>query len=121
MKKDSTRVLILGDGSLFDNGLTNLLTHEDSIVVSNLTYSSDVTFVSEFMLERPEVLVLFEGGPLSVSRVFELIEDVPELTHLRVITVLSDNNSVYVYEKLKVSATHIDGFVTLIRQNALVT
>jgi hypothetical protein len=76
--------------------------------------------VREFVRQRPEVLVLFERGPLSVTRVFELLEDVQGLTSLRVITVLSDNN-LNVYEKLKVSAAHSDDFVTLIRHNALVT
>ena len=120
MKKEPVHVLILGDGSLFDEGLRTLLAHKDGIVVSNLAYSDDLTFVQEFLREWPEVLVLFEGGPLNVSRVFELIEDVPGLTNLRVITVLSDNN-ISVYEKLKVSATHVDGFITLIRQNTLAT
>ena len=96
------------------------MAHNDGIVVSNIAYTGEVTFMQDFVRVWPGVVVLFQGGPLSVSRVFELVEDVPELNNLRVITVLSNNN-VNVYEKLKVSAAHSDDFITLIRHNTLVT
>jgi hypothetical protein len=36
------RVFIVGDGSLFDEGITHLLTHETNFLVSHATYSDDL-------------------------------------------------------------------------------
>ncbi len=121
-KKIAQRVLIVGSGSLFDEGLRHLLLREQAhLEVSSVIYMSDADFLQHVFTQRPTVIVLFEGGPLSVSRVFELIGDIPGMaTTLRVITVLAETSAVEVYEHQQVTTiTTARGgdFIDLIEQN----
>lgn len=120
-KKLAQRVLIVGSGSLFDEGLRHLLLREQSrLEVSSVIYMNDADFLQHVLYQLPTVIVLFEGGPLSVSRVFELIEGVPGMATPRVITVLAETSAVEVYEQQHMTtvATARGGdFIDLIEQN----
>ncbi len=121
-KKLAQRVLIVGSGSLFDEGLRYLLLREQArLEVSSVIYKGEADFLQHVFTQRPTVIVLFEDGPLSVSRVFELIGDIPGMaTTLRVITVLAETSVVEVYEheQMTTVATARSGdFIDLIEQN----
>jgi hypothetical protein len=121
-KKLAQRVLIVGSGSLFDEGLRYLLLREQArLEVSSVIYRSDADFLQHVFTQRPTVIVLFEGGPLSVSRVFELVGDIPGMaTTLRVITVMAETSMVEVYEHEQmttVATTRGGDFIDLIEQN----
>ena len=125
-EKLAQRVLIVGSGSLFDEGLRHLLLREQvHLEVSSVIYISDADFLRHVLHQLPTVVVLFEGGPLSVSRVFELISDVPGMaTTLRVITVLAEISAVEVYEHEQTTTfvtTRGSDFIDLIEQNELDT
>jgi DNA-binding NarL/FixJ family response regulator len=115
------RVMIVGSGSLFDEGLMQLLADKTSLEVSRLAYSTDSAFLQYFQEQRPEVVVLFEGGPLGVKRVFDLIGDTPGLTTLRVITVMAESSTVEIHqnrrETQQVQAVKSDVFFSLIQQS----
>lgn len=118
-KKFTRRVLIIGDGSLFDEGLRHLLAGRTSLEVSTAAYSTDGAFLQQFEEQRPDVVVLFEGGPLSVKQVFDLVGDMPGLTTLRVITVMADTNTVEIYEKQQITAVQSNTLFSLIQQGKL--
>ena len=121
-KKLAQRVLIVGSGSLFDEGLRHLLLREQAhLEVSSVIYRSDADFLQHVLHQLPTVVVLFEGGPLSVSRVFELMGDIPDMaTTLRVITILAETSAVEVYEHEQtttVVTTRGGDFIDLIERN----
>lgn len=121
-KKLAQRVLIVGSGSLFDEGLRHLLLREQArLEVSSVIYRSDADFLQHVFTQRPTVIVLFEDGPLSVSRVFELVGDIPGMAAtLRVITIMAETSVVEVYEHEQmttVATTRGGDFIDLIEQN----
>lgn len=117
-KRRIQRVLIVGSDSLLDEGLQRLLEGGTSRVgVSSVAYSDNSEFVRQVLHLRPTVIVLFEGGPLSVGRVFELINDLPNLPIPRVITVLADSSTVDVYEKRQITVEGSDALLKLIDKN----
>ncbi len=125
-KKLAQRVLIVGSGSLFDEGLRRLLLREQPhLEVSSVIYRNDADFLQHVLQQLPTVVVLFEGGPLSVRRVFELMGDIPGITTtLRVITVLAETSAVEVYEHEQtttVATTRGGDFIDLIERNELDT
>ena len=120
-KKLTQRVLIVGSGSLFDEGLRSLLLREQAhLEVSSVIYTNGADFLQHVLHQLPTVIVLFENGPLSVSRVFELIGDVPGMATPRVITVLAETSAVEVYEQQQmttITTARADDFIDLIEQN----
>jgi hypothetical protein len=121
MDNQSTkRVMIVGRGSLFDEGLMQLLADKTSLELSRVAYSTDSAFLQHFQEQRPEVVVLFEGGPLGVKRLFDLVDSVPGLTTLRVITVMAETSTVEIHESQhemqQVQAVQSSIFFSLIQQ-----
>ncbi len=112
-KKPVNRVLIVGDGSLFDEGLNSLLLNRTCLEVSRITYVDESIFLEQFLYERPEVIVLFEGSPLTVNRILELVKDIPDLAALRIITVLADTSAVELYERQPIMAARSDDLLAL--------
>ncbi len=109
------RVLIVGTGNLFDEGLNRLLSQEQaSLEVLNILYTSDADVWQRLMKWRPTVVVVFEGGPMTVSRAFELINEAPGLGPVRVITVLTGISTVEIYEKQQIPAIGRDELLDLI-------
>ncbi|MBI3241235.1 MAG: hypothetical protein HYZ49_02965 [Chloroflexi bacterium] len=99
------RVMIVGAGDLFDEGLRRLLSQEHTgLDVLNVAYESDAGILRLLLEWRPDTIVLFEGGPLTVSRVFELINSVSDLMFVRVITALTRINPAEFYEEQPVLA-----------------
>ena len=116
-KKSARRVLIVGNGSLFDEGLSHLLEDKAFLEVSYMTSGNHSDFLQYFREVRPEVVVLFQGNPLSVSRVFELLKDAPNVATLRVITVMVETNTIELYEKHQVANVGTNDLCSLIQQN----
>jgi hypothetical protein len=112
-KKPVNRVLIVGNGSLFDEGLKSLLLNRTRLEVSSTTYIDESVFLQQFLDERPEVIVLFEGSPLTVSRILELVRDIPDLAILRIITVLANTSAVELYERQPIAAARSDDLLML--------
>ncbi|MEK7323790.1 MAG: hypothetical protein AAB217_00875 [Chloroflexota bacterium] len=101
---------------MFDEGLRHLLADKTSLEVSTAAYSTDSAFLQQFEEQRPDVVVLFEGGPLSVKQVFDLVGDMPGLTALRVITVMAETSTVEIYEKQQFTAVQSNTLFSLIHQ-----
>ncbi len=112
--RSPNRMLIVGNGSLFDEGLERLLSGRPGLEISRTTYTDDTAFLYEFLRQLPEVVILFEGSPLTVSRLFELVKDVP-IPNLQVVTVLAQTSTIEMYAKRQVTAVGGDDFLALVR------
>ncbi|MBI3241059.1 MAG: hypothetical protein HYZ49_02045 [Chloroflexi bacterium] len=113
MRKFTSRVLIVGSGSLADEGLEKLLAGKSGLELLHVTYTDDATFLHQFSQFQPEVVVLFEGSPLTVSRLFELTKEI-SVSDLRVITVLAQTNTVEMYAKRQITVGGSKDFLALV-------
>ena len=112
------RVLIVGTGTLLEQGVESLLAHEADIRVSEIIYTSESTFIQDVLSMNPDVIVFHETGPLNSDRIFELLKAIPETGTLRVIILRSSNAKIDFYEKRTVTATHSQDFINLVRRYA---
>ena len=111
------RVLVVETGTLLDEGVESLLSQETDLQVSGICYADDVSFLEDVSQARPDVILLNEDGPLDSVRIFELLNSLPGLASLRLIIVRPDDNTIDMYEKKQVVATHSDDLLHLIRGN----
>jgi hypothetical protein len=109
------RVLIVGNGSLFDEGLSRLLLERALLDVTRITFISTADFLQHFLRLRPEVVIVFQGGPLGVGRIFELLKDMPDMAALRVITVMAESNTVELYQWQQMKIVGTDDLCSLIQ------
>ena len=113
------RVLIVQSGSLFDEGLESMLTQQTDFQVIGVHYSDDARFLLTMQREHPDVILLFEDGPLEARRVLDLLdllEDAPTAAPLRVITVRSGGNSLEMYARQAITTAQSQDLFALIRQ-----
>ena len=102
-------------GSLLDEGIKSWLGQVPDLQLLSVTYTSDAAFTTDVLCEQPDVIILFEDGPLSVGQVFELLKDDLTSGVFRVITVLSESSTINIYEKKQFTAINSDDLVTLIQ------
>lgn len=93
-------VLIMGDGSMFDKDITQLLTDESSLFVSHAIYSEDLAFLNMIRPEhRPEVIVINESGLLDMARILHLLSSRPKVMGMRLVVVRLYKNMINVYAR----------------------
>ncbi len=116
MRKDnpSRRVLMVGIGSLLEEGVKRLLAQEQDVQVWDVTYANEDTFVQDVLRTRPDVILFHEAGALDSGRIFDLLRAIPTLETLRVIILRSSSAAMDLYEKRTVNATDSRGLLALV-------
>ncbi|MBI5353843.1 MAG: hypothetical protein HZB50_14465 [Chloroflexi bacterium] len=94
------RVLIVGDGSTFDQGVTNLLTYKTDLVVSHTIYTEDQGFLNMLKSDQPDVILINESISLDVERILQLISMHSLVKKLRIIVVRLWNSVIDIYERI---------------------
>lgn len=91
-------VLIMGDGSMFDKEITQLLTDESNLLVSHAIYSEDLAFLNMIRPEhRPEVLVINVSGLLDMAHILASLSLRPRVMGMRLVFVQLYKNLINVY------------------------
>ncbi len=116
--KQLRRVLIVGTGTLLEQGVESLLAHEADIRVSEMMYTHEDTFIQDVLKAKPNVIVFHETGLFNADRIFELLKAVPEMEALRVIILRTTNATIDFYEKRIVNATQTRDFINLVCRRA---
>ncbi len=67
-------IFIVGDGSLFDSGVTQLVTHGTDLQVSHAVYSDHPAFLDLIQWEAwPETILVNESGLLEADHILDLV------------------------------------------------
>lgn len=114
-KKDRPRrVLVVGFGSLLEQGVQSLLAQEPEVQVWEVKYTDEVAFLLDVLQTRPDVILFHETGALDSDRIFDLLRAVPTLETFRVIILRSTNAAIDLYEKRRVAAVSGQHLVDLV-------
>lgn len=112
------RICIVGDASLFDEGLSHLLNFETSLQISGSEYNDDDSFLEDIIQSQPDVIVLTDSEAINAKHIRELLFSTLSLTALYVIIIRLSNNIVDVYEMPKrFVITKRDDLVAVVRGN----
>ena len=103
------RVMILGDGSLFDDGVAKMLTHRTDLLLSRAIYSNDRASLDNINSDEPDVILVCESGSLQAARVFDLVSSHLIVTGLRMVVIRLRNNVIDVYPRPTFIAGKISG------------
>jgi hypothetical protein len=101
----SQQVLIVGDGSLFHEGVTRLLNREASLQVSHVLYAPPArAFLAKIKWEWPVVILGIESETLDANSVLGLVSSrrvhqYPLLLRARIVFVRLSNNLIDVYAR----------------------
>lgn len=111
------RVFIVGDNSLFEEGITKLLACGSDLSVSGAKYTNDSALLDAIAQHRPDVIVVNESMPFDSSHILELLFMAPLQQFAPTIIVMRlDNTMIDVYEMPKrFNVTKRDELVAVVR------
>lgn len=97
-------VFIVGDNSMFEEGITNLLSGVKSLKVSAAKYLDDSWFVNTIALLQPDIILVAESNILSSTHLLGLLFSAKTpLRDARIVVVRLTDNIVGVYKMPKQS------------------
>ena len=109
------RVLIIGSGTLLDEGMTGLLQAETDFQVTSVAYRTEEDLIQRIVQLQPEAIVISETNDLRGSLIVDAIyRQIPQ-PHFRIILVQPDSNTMRVCDF--VTASHSEDLLRLIRIN----
>ena len=66
-------VIIVGEDSLFDEGVTNLLAQQTDLLLSRAIFSDERVFLDTVKQELPDVILVCDSGSLDAARILDLV------------------------------------------------
>ena len=112
------RVLIIGSGTLLDEGMTGLLQAETDFQVFSITYRTEDDLIQRIAQLQPEVIVISETNDLRGYQIIDAIYRQIPLPNFRIILVQPDSNTMRVCDF--VTASHSEDLLRLIRINRVI-
>ncbi len=108
-------VLEVSNGTVFDEGVLNLLKDEADLRVSAVAFGDELTFLRNVLEIQPDVIVFNESGPLYLARIFELLMSLPFRSVIRIIVIRQNNDTIDLYERRQVIAYRHSDFAAFVR------
>jgi hypothetical protein len=93
------RIFLVGEGLLFDEIVTQLLTFGTDLLVSRAIYSDNLAFLNIIEGNRPDAMLICDSGALDPARILALVSSHPLTTGLRTVVARLDNNVLDVYAR----------------------
>ena len=94
------RVLVVGEDSLFDQGVTRFLAQRTDFVLSRTKFSGEHVFPNTIKQDDlPDVILVCESGLLDTTHILDLISSHAMAMKLLVVVIRLRNNVIDVYER----------------------
>jgi chemotaxis response regulator CheB len=111
-------VLIVGDGTLLDQGVTGLLSAEPDLEVSSLIYHTEAELIQFILVFQPEVIVISETSGFPTATIVEAIKRLAPVSKRMVIVVRPDSNIMEVSNQI--TALHSQDLLRWIRSERVI-
>lgn len=92
------KIHIVGEKTLFEEGLTSMLVLDANMEVSGSKYTDDGTLLADILHNQPDVILLNSSVQFNTAHVLETIISNPILQTSHVIVFSLDSSMVDVYE-----------------------
>jgi hypothetical protein len=91
-------VYILGDGLLFDEIITHMLTLDTRLRVISRIYAGEAVFLTDVNLHQPDVILLNESELFDLEQILTWLSKISLTTDLRVILMGLNDNIISIYD-----------------------
>ena len=90
-------VVVIGDGSMLSESVTQILEQETDILVSSATYSGNPAFLNIAEWNLPEAILVCDSGLDNLTHTFDAISSQLLVVGLLIIVIRLSNNTIDVY------------------------
>ena len=99
LKSAQRRIFMVGDGSLFDDGLAKMVRFSTNLRVSHIVYSNELVLLNLIEHEQPNMILLSESGGLDIEQILEAITVNTLIIGLCIFVVHLGNFTMDAYER----------------------
>ena len=92
------RVFIVGNNSLFEEGVSHLLTLEIGLQVLSIKYTDDLALMEHIAQHRPQVIILNESSLVDPLCLLDRLCNIPWLVGVCIIIMRLADNIIDVYD-----------------------
>ena len=92
-------VTIIGNGSLFDEGIAELLTRGTPFRVSHIVFSQDGAFLNLIKRVQPDAILICESGTLGIEPILDSLSTDPIAIGLLILAIRLSHPVIEVYER----------------------
>lgn len=92
-------IVVLGNGSLFDEGVGSLLIGNSQLNISRILYTNDKALVQRVKADRPQAVFLNEFDPLETDHLIGLIFSIPNVAIKWIVVTHLENNVIDIHNK----------------------
>ena len=92
-------ILIIGEGSLFDEGIAALLQRSTSLAVSHVVYSDEPAFMNVVQQAEPDVILVCQSGSLNPKHILDSISISPLMLGLCIFVLRLSSPVVDIYKQ----------------------
>lgn len=100
-------IIIVGEGSLFDDAITHLLKERTDLLISQTVFSDEVAFRNLIRHYQPNMILMCESGSLDTGQVIDSISIDPIVMAICIFVIRLSNPVIDVYEKPTLNAGRI--------------
>jgi len=93
------RVSIVGEGSQFDDAITQLLKKRFDLLIPHTIFSDEVAFLNVIKRDQPNLILMCESGSLDSEQVIDSISINPIAIGLYIFVIRLSNPVINVYER----------------------
>ena len=113
------QVLLIGSGSLFDNGVMELLSYQPGLSIKHAKYRDDFSILKDVVEHKPDVVVLISSPAMNLDYIVGILMSV-QVAHLRLVILSLETIKIEIYEKgsaldeirsTNVSTLNVDDFL----------
>jgi hypothetical protein len=124
------RAVVVGEGCLFDDAITQLVIERTDLLVSHTIFSDEAAFLHVIKRDQPKIIVMCESGALDSKRVIHSISIDPLVIGLCILVIRISNTVMDIYEGPTLNAekvayrprsnivTTADELISILRENA---
>ena len=92
-------IFIVGNGSLFDDGLAKIVRFSTTLRVSHIIYSNEAALLNLIKREQPDMILLTELGVLDIDQILDSISINTLIIGLCIFVVHLGNFTIDAYER----------------------
>ncbi len=115
LRKPVQRVLVIGSGALFDEGIAHRLASNLKLQVLRRKYVDEAAFITDVQFILPNIIILNEYDPLELEHLIKVLPVAACSAHLRVLVLRLYSSWIEVYDRTGQQKTGLMKF----RQQAL--
>jgi hypothetical protein len=123
------RVIIVGEGFLFDDAITQLLRKRTDLLISHTIFSDEVAFLNVIKRDQPNLILMCESGSLGAKQIIDSISIDPIAIGLYIFVIRLSNPMIDVYERpiliagrifyrqRSIAASTVNDFISILKES----